>query len=349
MKKQILLVLFLFSLISLTTTFAAENKISASIAATGTLSHITGNKAKFNEYNDIQSGLYSDIKIRYDSDKYYTDFHSRNMFYNTQSYDLEGGKWGAFKFDIFYKEIPHNFTYDAKTIYSGVGTDNLTYPTHPPNTNSNTWNTFDYSTKRKNYGAGFKIDLLKPFFLDFSAASEKKTGVYPLGGAGTSPGGIAVELPAPIDYTTDSVNLAAGYIKNPVFISLGFFYSNFNNSNVNFNFRNPSTANTASTTDTYTMPPDNHFYKINMKGAVKLPFNSKFNLDLATASAKSDAILSNSYVSDVTGGLQSITLNTPSFNGQVDTNNISTSVTSRPLSFLDAKLFLKYDTRENKS
>jgi len=54
-------------------------------------------------------------------------------------------------------------------------------------------------------------------------------------------------------------------------------------------------------------------------------------------------------VGDVAGGLRSITLSTPSFNGQVDTNNIATSVTSKPLSFLDAKLFLKYDDRENKS
>lgn len=349
MKRQIPLVLLLFSLITLTTAFAAEDKISGDIAATGTLSHVSGSKAKFNEYNDIQSGVYSDIKINYDSEKYYADFYSRDMFYNTQSYDLEGGKWGAFKFDLFYNEIPHNFTYDAKTIYSGVGTDNLSYPTHPPDTNTDIWNTFDYSTKRKNYGAGFKIDLLKPFFLDFSATSEKRTGVYPLGAAGTTPGGIAVELPAPIDYTTDSVNLATGYSKNPFFVSLGYFYSNFNNSNANFYFRNPATINTAGTTDTYSMPPDNHFYKINLKGAVKLPFNSKFNLDLATASAKSDANLSNSYVSNIAGGLQSITLNSPFFNGQVDTNNVSTSVTSRPLPFLDAKLFLKYDTRENKS
>ncbi len=349
MKRQIPWALLLFSLVCLNTAFAAEDKISGDITASGTLSHVNGSKAKFNEYNDIQGGLYGDIKIKYDSDKYYTDFYSRDMFYNTQSYGLEGGKWGAFRFDIHYDELPHNFTFDAKTLYSGAGTANLTYPTHPPGTNTDTWNTFDYSTKRKNYGAGFKIDLLKPFFLDVSAASERRTGVYALGAAGTSPGGIAIELPAPIDYTTDSFSLMTGYVKNPVFLSLGYFYSSFNNSNLNFNFRDPATANTAGTIDTYSMPPANHFYKINLKGAIKLPFQSKFNLDLAMASAKSDAILRNSYVGDVAGGLRNITLNTPFFNGQVDTNNISTSVTSRPFSFLDAKLFLKYDTRENKS
>jgi len=351
MKRQIFLSVLLFSLFFLSPAFAEEqkDKFSGEISGQGTLTHVNGNKAKFNEYKDIRDGLYGDVKIKYDDDKYYIDFYSRNMFYDTQSYNLEGGKWGAFKFNINYNEIPHNFTYDARTLYSGAGTNNLTYPTHPPSTNTSTWNTFDYSTKRKNYGAGFKLDVLKPFFLDFSAAIDERKGIYPIGAAGTSPGGIALELPAPIDYRTDSINLLAGYVRNPLFISLGYFYSSFNNSNTNLYFRDPATINTASVTDTYSLPPDNYYYKINLKGAIKLPLNSKFNVDLATASAKSDAILRNSYVSDVAGGLTNITLSTPFFNGQIDTNNIATSVTSRPLSFLDAKLFFKYDDRENKS
>ena len=346
-----LLSVFLFGLVSLSPAFAQEqeDKFSGEISAQGTLTHINGDKAKFNEYGDIRDGLYGDVKIKYDDNKYYVDFYSRDMFYDTQRYNLEGGKWGAFKFNINYNEIPHNFTSDAQTLYSGAGTANLTYPTHPPSTNTGAWNTFDYSTKRKNSGAGFKFDVLKPFFLDFSAAIDERAGIYPIGAAGTSPGGIAIELPAPIDYRTDSINLLAGYVRNPLYISLGYFYSNFTNSNTDLYFRNPATNNTASVTDTYSMPPDNHYYKVNLKGALKLPLNSKFNVDLAMASAKSDALLSNSYVGDVAGGLRSITLSTPFFNGQVDTNNIATSVTSRPLSFLDAKLFLKYDDRQNKS
>ncbi len=349
MKRQIFLSVLLLGLFSLSPAFAEEqeDKFSGEISAQGTLTHINGNKAKFNEYGDIQDGLYGDVKIKYDDDKYYVDFYSRNMFYDTQSYNLEGGKWGAFKFNVNYDEIPHNFTYDALTLYSGAGTNNLTYPTHPPSTNTSTWNTFDYSTKRKDYGAGFKLDVLKPFFVDFSVAADERAGIYPLGAAGTTPGGIAIELPAPIDYKTNSINLLAGYVHNPLYISLGYFYSSFTDSNTNLYFRNPSNGTTASVTDTYSMPPDNNYYKVNLKGALKLPLNSKFNVDLATASAKSDALLSNSYV--VATGLNNITLSTPLFNGQVDTNSIATSVTSKPLPFLDAKFFFKYDDRENKS
>jgi MtrB/PioB family decaheme-associated outer membrane protein len=351
MRRQTFFPFLLLGLFSLSPAFAddQDDKFSGEISAQSTLTHINGSKAKFNEYGDIQNGLYGDVKIKYVDDKYYVDFYSRNMFYDTQSYDLESGKWGAFKFNINYSEIPHNFTYDAQTLYSGAGTANLTYSTHPPSTDTSTWNKFDYSTERKNYSAGFKLDVLKPFFLDFSAAIDERTGIYPIGAAGTSPGGISLELPAPIDYKTNSINLLAGYVRNPLFVSLGYFYSNFTDSNTSFNFRNPSTINTASVTDTYSLPPDNQFYKINLKGALKLPFNSKFNVDLATADAKSDAVLRNSYVSDVIGGLTNIALSSQFFNGEVITNNIATSITSKPLSFLDVKLFLKYDDRENKS
>jgi MtrB/PioB family decaheme-associated outer membrane protein len=351
MKRRIFLSVLFFSLFSLSPTFAEEkeDKFSGAITAEGVVNHTIGNKAKFNEYNDIRNGLYGDAKIKYDDDKYYIDFGTHNMFYDTQRYDLESGKWGVFKFNIKYNEIPHNFTYDANTLYSGAGTGNLTYSAHPPSSDTGTWNTFDYSTKRRNFSTGLKLDIFKPLFMDISVAAEERSGIYPLGAAGTTPGGITLELPAPIDYRTDSISLLTGYARNPLFISLGYFYSSFTNSNMNLNFRNPANGNTASVMDTYSLPPDNHYYKLNLKGALKLPLNSKFNFDLAMANAKSNALLSNSYVGNVAGGLRNITLSAPYFNGEVNTNNIAVSVTSRPLSFLDAKLFIKYDDRENKS
>jgi len=279
------------------------------------------------------------------------------MGYNTQHYNIEGGKWGDFKFNLNYEEIPHNLTYDARTLYSGTGTSNHTYPTQPPSTNTGAWNTFDYSTKRKNIGAGFKLDAVKPFFLDISASSEEKTGIYPLGAAGTTPGGISIELPAPVNYRTDSVKLAAGYARNPLYFSLGYFYSSFTNNNLNLNYRNPATANTAATTDTTTLPPENRYYKVNLTGGLKLPLNSKLDINLATASAKSDGTLLTSYVTDSTAAASNIGIqgrtgiipSSPTFNGQVDTRNLAMSLTSKPLLSVDTKLFFKYDESQNKS
>jgi MtrB/PioB family decaheme-associated outer membrane protein len=279
-----------------------------------------------------------------------------------QSYELLGGKWGSFKYDFKYDQIPHNYTTNAKTFYTGFGGANLTYQPQPPsaflpNSNFTTWNSFDYSVQRTNYSGGFKLDLLKPFFFDVSAAKETRKGIYPIGAAGTSPGGIAIEIPSPIDYITDNFKVAAGYVKNPLSLSFNYVYSTFQNQNNYLNFRDPATANTAATTDTVFMPPNNDFYKISFQGAVKLPWNGKFNADLGTGRTTSQVNLMNSYVSDATAatsnigrqGRTGVLLNDYVFNGKTDTRNANLVFTSSPLYFLDAKVFYKYYERKNKS
>jgi len=339
MKKLIISSILLLSMVSFSVAIAEDEKVSGEVSATGTWTSVSGNKAKFNEYRDIKNGVYGDIKLKYDSEKYYTDFNGHDMGYDTQKYSVEGGKWGDFKLHLNYDEIPHNFTDNARSFYSGVGTSNLTYPnpTQPPNQDASTWNTFGYSQKRKNVGGGFKLDVIKPFFFDVSAASEEKTGTYPMGAAGTSPGGIAIELPAPINYRTDNVKLAAGYSRNPVFLSLGYFYSNFSNDNLTLNFLNPDAGGAQ---DVLTMPPENYYYKVNLTGGVRLPLNSKLDINLSTARAKSDGSLLS---------LEGITLSAPTFEGRIDTYNVDVSLTSKPYHFLDTRFLYRYGERENKS
>ncbi|MGZ6238799.1 MAG: MtrB/PioB family outer membrane beta-barrel protein, partial [Syntrophales bacterium] len=185
MKKWIISSMLIFSMASFSMALADDDKLSGEVSATGTLTSVVGNKAKFNEYRDVRDGVYGDVKLKYESEKNYVDLNAQDMGYDTQRYGIRGGIWGDFKFNLNYDELPHNITYDAKTFYSGAGSSNLTYPTHPPSTNTNTWNTFDYSTKRKNLSGGFQVDALKPFFFDVSASSEQKKGTYPIGGAGT--------------------------------------------------------------------------------------------------------------------------------------------------------------------
>jgi MtrB/PioB family decaheme-associated outer membrane protein len=342
-----LLVMILFSL-PVSYSFAYEYRIEPDVELSGKLDDIEGNEAKFNEYRDIRDGLYGKVHLLYDSN-YYFDFRASDIGYDTQHYKLDGGKWGSFKVYLDYFEIPHNFTFGARTFYSGTGTNNLTYPVHPPNTDIRTWSTFDYSVKRKNYGGGFAFDMIKPFFIDVAVSREEKNGIYPMGAAGTTPGGIAIELPVPVDYTTDTLKIEAGYTKNPLFLSLSLFLSEFENDNHKLNFRNPATANTASTTDVFTLPPDNDYYKLSFRGGVKLPLNTKFNLNLATSRATSEVRLLDFLVDDVSGGRVPLTLSDKTFDGKIDTQNYNFVLTSNPVSFLDGKVFYKYYKRENKS
>ncbi len=85
--------------------------------------------------------------------------------------------------------------------------------------------------------------------------------------------------------------------------------------------------------------------------------NSKLDLSLATARAKSDSSLLNSYVSDVTAaasnigvqGRTGILLSSNTFNGKLDSNSMAAALTSKPVKFIDGKVFFKYYDTRNKS
>ena len=365
MRSRFFLMATLFSLIPLASVSAEEMKINAEATLIGQYVDVQGEKAKFNEYRDLHTGVTGDAGFQYEREKYFLDFSARDVGRKDQSYDLLGGRWGSFRYDFKYDELPHNFTTNAKTFYSGFGGANLRYTPQPPstflpNTNFTTWNSFDYSVERKNYGGGFKLDAIKPLFFGVSVAREERRGVYPLGTAGTSPGGISIELPTPVNFLTDTLRLEAGYLKDPLSLALRYTYGQFKNDNAQVNFINPATANTAATTDTFTLYPDNDYYKFDFKGAVKLPWKSKFNADVSYARNESSRNLLNSYVSDspATGagasnigiqGRTGILLDNTIFNGRLDIQNYNFVFTTNPLYFLDAKVFYKYYQTNNKS
>jgi MtrB/PioB family decaheme-associated outer membrane protein len=329
MKVKIIIVAMMICLIPLFSAFSEEKVIEGEITGVGKYVGVDGGeggRAKFTEYRDLREPgvFYLRGRLNYDTPDYFLRFDMQDPGYDTQHYKLEGGMWGNFKFDLFYNEIPHNITFDARTFFLGAGHDTLV---GAPNPNFTTWNTFDYSIERRQYGGGLKLNMMKPFFFDASFQREEREGIKPTGAAGTSPGGIGIELPEPVSYLTNNLKLQAGYAKKPLFLSLTYLYSDFNNSNTALNFINPATA----AQDVFSLPPDNTYQKGAFKGAVSLPFNSRFSTNMGFSRGESETSLF------------------PTFNGKVDTQNYDFVLTSNPVRFFDAKVFYKYYKRDNRS
>ncbi len=216
MKMKIIIIALIIALVPLSYAFPQDNKtIGGEIGFTGVwfdLHAKEGGKAKFTEYRDLREdgAVFGRARFNLDTDKYFINFKVGDFGYDTQYYVVDGGMWGKFKFDLFYDEIPHNITFDARTFFRGAGHDLLV---GAPNVNPATWNSFDYSILRRQYGGGFKVDVIRPFFFDVAFERENRNGIKPTGAAGTSPGGIAVELPEPVDYVTNNLIVSGGYSK----------------------------------------------------------------------------------------------------------------------------------------
>src|SRR4030042_5000054 len=156
MKAKIIIVALTISLIPFFDSFSEEKTIEGEISVTGKYIGVEGGeggKTKFTEYRDLQEngGCYGRAKLKLDTDKYFLNFKAGDFGYDTQSYKMDGGLWGKFKADLFYQEIPHNITFDARTFFLGAGSDTLV---GAPNTNVASWNTFDYSYERQQLGGG---------------------------------------------------------------------------------------------------------------------------------------------------------------------------------------------------
>ncbi len=322
----------MMSLVPFSGAFSQEKTIEGEISAVGKYIGVDakeGGEAKFTEYRDLQEngGLYGRARLKFDTEKNFLNFDAGDFGYDTQYYKLDGGTWGKFKLDLFYNEIPHNITFDARTTFSGAGSDTLT---GTPNTNFNSWDTFDYSIERRQYGGGFQINMIKPFFFDASFQREERDGIKPTGAAQTSPGGVAFELPEPVNYITNNLRIEGGYAQKPLFLSFNYILSEFNNGDTRLNL--PSNFNAPRA---FSLPPDNTYYKGAFKGAVNLPYNSKFSTNVGLSKGKSDTSILSLISSD--------------YEGRVDTRNYDFVLSSNPLRFLDTKFYYKFYKWNNKS
>ena len=333
MRTKIIIVALMICLLPLSNAFAQNDKtIEGEIGVTGVwldLHGQEGGKAKFTEYRDLREdgAVFGRARLNLDTDKYFLNINIGDLAYDTQYYTVDGGLWGKFRFNLFYDDIPHNITFDARTPFLGAGHDLLI---GAPNTNFPAWNTFDYSIVRHQYGGGFKVDVIRPFFLDVSFERENREGIKPTGAAETSPGGRAFEIPEPVEYVTNNFNVSGGYSKKPLFLSFNYTHSDFNNSNTLLTL--PSNFNAPRA---FSLPPDNTYDKGGFKGAVSLPFNSRFSTNLGFARGSSETSV--------------VSLIGSAYTGKVDNVNYDFILTSNPIRFLDAKVYYKYYKRDNKS
>ncbi len=334
MKLKTVIFILVLSLIPLSNALSEEHTVEGEISVTGKLVDVNadgGGEAKFTEYTDedlIHGGLFVGGKLKYNTDNYFLKLDVRDIAYDTQYYRLDGGMYGKFKYDLFYYEIPHNITFDARTFYDGAGSNNLTVDPTADITDPDTWNTFDYETERKKAGAGFTLDMFKPYYLDVAYYHEKKEGIKPAGvfqRFEDDPVLYAFELPEPIDYKTDDLKIEAGYSKNPLFLSLSYCLSNFTNENQLLWFTPPAGD------PPLTLPADSDSYRLAFKGSLKLPYSTRFYANLTTGKTESE----HDFV--------------PMYDGEVKTDNVDIVLTSNPVRYFDFKAYYKYYRRDNDS
>ncbi len=259
----------------------------------------------------------------YDSDSYHVWVDGAYLGDDDVYVKMKGGKWGAFKFSLYFTEFPHNYSFEARDLFNNPGSSNLTFNGNGASsgvTNLTRWgsSSFDYKVRRKDVGGTFDLTAINPFFFNVEANELRKDGTIPWAGTSGQASFKSVEMPLPIDNTTRNVTALAGWKNKEFYVALGGGFSKFTNDDEFTKFKDPFTTASRSghSFGTAVGAPDNKSWNLNFTGTAKLPLASVFALTAGYQRNTSSTNILNSI--DNLGGNQGLTLNRSTFDGDIE-------------------------------
>jgi len=334
-------------------------------SATPTATPFTGpeDKAKFNEFRDLKhSTPIGIVDVRGSNSRYYVNMYGENFALKDQFLDVQGGRYGDFKYRLYNDNMPHSYSWGALTPMNGSGTGLQTVIAQPgnwnpnsavldPHNNPNNWNSVDVGWKRNTYGGNFEFSGNSPWYVRADAQEIITKGNRQISYPFTQSSGAGwIDLVAPVDYRTRNLALEGGYKVKQGFISVNVSRSSFYNDQESLTFQDPKFGNGLMTVP---LPPDNESTKVGVNGAWRqLPLSS-------TLSGRwSYTRLTNSFnpqQTSLTGGTIGGTnptfttdpVNSTNFNGKKTTNTGGLSWVANPLHGFDTKLFYNWYNRDN--
>jgi hypothetical protein len=310
------------------------------------------NSAKVREYRDIGSGVVgktlSEIDLTGRDDDGYFKFFGENLGYPDQYMTLKGAQYGSFKYQLYENDIVHNWTQGAISPFSGIGGTTLTAPL--PNTNTSTWNTFDYGMRRQNIGGNIEVTKNSPWYFRVEANQVKDTGLkWTAGSNGTSPGNGFTEKPFPLDFTTRNLTLEGGYSTKQSRVSVALLTSDFSNGNDLQRWTNNFFGNQL---DTTTLPSDSRYLKGSINANYKgLPLDSTVAARLTQSRTTNTLSVLTSMPTGTTPNAVNDATNpsASNFDGAVTHRTASVAVYSNPNKATDSRVYWNWFQKHNDS
>lgn len=356
------------------------SNVSGLIDVTGEVGDGQHESPKFDEYKDTPNGAVGNIELNYrDDEDRWVSLDTTHIALLDQRTNLSGGQYGKYKIDLQYDQTPHRFAHEAWTMYSGLGSGDMTLPdamqadlqNNAPtpkdkadkliNVYEPTGHAYDAKIVRKKGSVAAEYSDLAPFIFKTEVSSEERTGERPiLGSIGFSN---FEELVQPIDYNTTNAKLSAEYLSKDVFASLGYYLSVFQNDHSSLTWDNPFrvTDDTAAgpAAARMSLAPDNIFHGPSAAVSfMNLPMKSRVSLNASWGfMSQNDDFLpytSNTAILGTDPSGQSFAAsdrsNLPagSPEASVVTQLYSAVVTSKPVDLMDTKIsYRAYDYNNN--
>lgn len=338
---------------------------------------------KEQEYRDLRSGVDGDVDLNLKNDGYYFSLDTQHLGYNDQRITMDGGKAGSFKIEYDHNQIPHRYVFDAKTLYTGLGTGEMTLAPgvqqagqQAAGTSSQAAASFlesaetdaqsiDFKVQRDRDAATFTLSEFDPVNLLVEVKRDSRHGFRPMGASFGF--GNAVEVADPRDFQTMEYKTNLEYASKMFNASVGYYASVFDNDIDSLTWDNPFRASDSTSAAAFAgitdgpstgrigLAPDNWYQSLSLNGTVKnLPLKTRLTSTLSWGWARQDDDLlpftTNTAISPASGApINASVLPTSSANAQADSALYNVTLTSQPLSFMDAKAHYRYTERKNET
>lgn len=324
--------------------------------------------AKFNEYRDARDSVLAGVDLGAESGGYHLFFNADRIGLKDQSYTLSGGHYEAFKYNVFYNSIVHNYSVNALTFHDGVGTGSLTIPapfaTAATLTNPANWtNAFDYQTTTKIYGVDASYSSASPYIFSLGF-NQVKVGGTKVKGSSSITSTLGVEFPELEDNKTNTFNAGVGYKGEDWLVHVDGMLSKFSNVAPYMTFADPftNTGNglTINNAQKYWLAPDSTYAKVGLSTSwYKLPLDSTLSLRTSYSSMTdtvaipatdtaygSYATQPNSYPYQEN---RALVKDGDTYNGDLRYGSAGVALVSAPIENLDTKLYYNFLRKWNKS
>jgi hypothetical protein len=251
-----------------------------------------------------------DVTTERPSDGSYAEVRGSRISTEDQYYQAVYGQAGAFTIEAFVRDMPNVLSTDAKPIWNGVGTNNLTLPGSltPGGSTSAQVAAVSASTPiqrlevdRKKYGVNLSAYLTPTWTAYLNLSDEQREGTRPYGGPfGEDWGGSLganLETIKPINDSTINLNTGVRYAGQSWRTDVGFSGSFYRDKYLSYSFQNPfiigslappGMIGTPITVGQMSLEPDNDYY--NLHGAITrvLPKNGELSLSVSEVLMRQD-------------------------------------------------------------
>lgn len=330
-------------------------KASASTTVEAGLGSVTEDSKTFGNYTGLdQQGPYiiAGGEGRYRNDSGFSgSFQASDLGIDTRAIDARVRQEGRYSARFGYAEIPHYTSDSGATPFLGAGSEVLRLPAGFPiattaDLPAGSLNTVDIGFKRSRIDAEAAWLGDEHWTTSVKVRRDVRDGTQRIAGSFYN---TSSQLVAPVDQTTDQIEVSAGYVTQKWQLSLAYHGSLFRNNEDSLTWANPFTpVVTGATAGQLALPPDNQFHQLLASGTYEILPQLRASADVAFGRMTQDSsylpVTQNAALAPSIPALPASSLN-----GKVGTFNGSFRLAYNPITQLRINAVYVRDEHDNQT